>query len=97
MSFGSAPLVALFIYLALNRMVQYSEPSFYNLDFGFHKIQRYEHHLINFEESLNYGITPHGLRLHKKPAIQTISADFAVRWKTALQDAGHKLVSLLLD
>ena len=53
MNTDSAPLVALFIVAALNGMVHYSQHSPFNLDFAFNKIQRYEHHLLNFEDSLN--------------------------------------------
>ena len=41
-------------------------------------------------------ITPYGLRMNRKPGIQTVSVDFTQKWNEILKGTERKLVELLL-
>ena len=54
-------------------------------------------HLV--QKPLTYkheGITPAGLSINKKPAINIVSSDFHKNWKTIISKAEKDLVKLLL-
>ena len=46
------------------------------LDHLVQKSLRYKHHKQNYIRNLGEGIIPTGLRINKKPAINTVSSDF---------------------
>ena len=46
------------------------------LDRLYNKKLRYEHHHLNFQESILQDVTPFGLRIKKKPAITPKSTNF---------------------
>ena len=49
------------------------------LDRLLQKSYRYEHHLLNYQESKKSGLIPNGLRINKSPAIKPLSKDFNQR------------------
>ena len=57
---------------------------------------RYQHHWENYQTSLLEGLTPSGLQIKKRPAINSISGTFEEQWNFFLYDAEKKLVQLLL-
>ena len=57
---------------------------------------KYYHHAENYKQSILQDITPFGLRLKKKAAINPISPDFNIEWNGILKDAERKLLKLLL-
>ena len=57
---------------------------------------KYYHHAENYKQSILEDITPFGLRLKKKAAINPISPDFNIEWNGILKDAERKLLKLLL-
>ena len=57
---------------------------------------RYQHHWENYQASLLEGLTPSGLQIKKRPAINSISGTFEEQWNFFLYDAEKKLVQLLL-
>ena len=44
----------------------------------YQRMLRYEHHQVNYQSSLQYGITPFGLQLKKRAQIETISEDLTM-------------------
>ena len=66
------------------------------LDYLVQKSLRYKHHKKNYIRSLDEGILSTGLRINKKPAINTVSSDFHNNWKTIISKAEKDLVQLLL-
>ena len=66
------------------------------LDRLLQKSYRYEHHLLNYQESKKSGLIPNGLRINKSPAIKPLSKDFNQRWNEILYNAENNLVELLL-
>ena len=48
---------------------------------------RYEHHHLNYKESLENGLIPKGLKINKRPAIKPVTEDFFEKWNTILLDA----------
>ena len=65
------------------------------LDHLVQKSLRYKYKL-NYIRSLEEGIIPTGLRICKKPAINTVSSDFHNNWKIIISKAEKDLVQLLL-
>ena len=57
---------------------------------------KYYHHAENYKQSILQDITPFGLQLKKKAAINPISPDFNTEWNGILKDAERKLLKLLL-
>ena len=57
---------------------------------------KYYHHAENYKQSILQDITPFGLRLKKKAAINPISPDFNIERNGILKDAERKLLKLLL-
>ena len=57
---------------------------------------RYQHHWENYQASLLERLTPSGLQIKKRPAINSISGTFEEQWNFFLYDAEKKLVQLLL-
>ena len=57
---------------------------------------KYYHHAENYKQSILQDITPFGLRLKKKAAINPIFPDFNIEWNGILKDAERKLLKLLL-
>ena len=66
------------------------------LDYLLQKNYRYEHHLQNYQTSLNTGLIPNGLKIKKLPAITPVSEDFNTNWNEVLYNAEKNLVELLL-
>ena len=66
------------------------------LDHLVQKLFRCKHRKQNYTRSLDEGILTTGLRINKKPAINTVSPDFHNNWKTILSKAEKDLVQLLL-
>ena len=66
------------------------------LDRLLQKSYRYEHHLLNYQESKKSGLIPNGLRINKSPSIKPLSKDFNQRWNEILYNAENNLVELLL-
>ena len=66
------------------------------MDLLYQKLLRYQHHWENYQTSLLEGLTPSGLRIKKRPAINSISDTFEEQWNFVLYDAEKKLVQLLL-
>ena len=58
---------------------------------------RYQHHHLNYKESLENGLIPKGLKINKRPAIKPVTEDFFEKWNTILLDAKNSLVQLLLS
>ena len=57
---------------------------------------RYQHHHLNFKESLENGLIPKGLKINKQPAIKPVTEEFFEKWNAMLLDAEKTLVQLLL-
>ena len=57
---------------------------------------RYQHHHLNFKESLENGLIPKGLKINKQPAIKPVTEEFFEKWYAILLDAEKTLVQLLL-
>ena len=87
--------ISLFVIQLVNGMVLY-DGSTKTLDHLVQKSLRYKHHMQNYIRSLDDGIIPTGLRINKKPAINTVSSDFHSNYKTILSKAEKDLVQLLL-
>ena len=87
--------ILLFVIQLVNGMVLYDGATTI-LDHLVQKSLRYKHHKQNYIRSLDEGIIPTGLRINKKPAINTVSSDFHNNWKTILSKAEKDLVQLLL-
>ena len=68
-------LILLFVIQLVNGMVLYEEATT-ALDHLVQKSLRYKHLKQNYIRSLDEGIIPAGLRINKKPAINTVSFDF---------------------
>lgn len=66
-----------------------------NLDRLYKKLLRYEHHRLNYNESLLRGITPFGLCIKRRAQITPVSIDFQKRWDEVLCEAERRLVTLL--
>ena len=76
--------------------IKYKEWGNTHLDLLYQKLLRYQHHWENYQTSLLEGLTPSGLRIKKRPAINSISDTFEKQWNFVLYDAEKKLVQLLL-
>ena len=63
----------------------------------YQKILRYQHHYLNYENSIRSDVIPHGLQIKKSAQIERNSPDFEDKWNNVLLEAERKLVSLLLD
>ena len=72
-----------------------SEDKLFN--FKYQKLLRYEHHKLNYMESIKRNITPSGLKIKKTAAIQSASPEFKDQWDAILNDAESKLIKLLLQ
>ena len=57
---------------------------------------RYQHHHLNYKESLEKDLIPKGLKINKQPAIKPAMEDFFEKWNTIFLDAENSLVQLLL-
>ena len=57
---------------------------------------RYQHHQLNYEESLCRGVVPKGLQIRKDPLFEPISNDFQIKWNEILYNAEKNLDELLL-
>ena len=57
---------------------------------------KYGHHAENYKQSVLEDITPFGLRLKKKAAINPLSNDFNIEWNGKPKDDKRKLLKLLL-
>ena len=57
---------------------------------------KYGHHAENYKQSVLEDITPFGLRLKKKAAINPLSNDFNIEWNGIPKDDERKLLKLLL-
>ena len=66
------------------------------LDHLVQKSLRYKHHKQNYIRSSDEGIIPAGLRINKKPPINTVSSNFHNNWKTIISKAEKDLVRILL-
>ena len=66
------------------------------VDLLYQQALKYHHHAENYHQSILQDITPFGLRLKKKDAINPISPDFDNQWYGILKDAKRKLLKLLL-
>ena len=66
------------------------------LDLMIQKSLRYKHHRLNYIQSLGEGIILSGLKIKKKPAFQSVSEDFEVKWNSILYNAERNIVELLL-
>ena len=58
---------------------------------------RYQHHHLNYKESLENGLIPNGLKTNKRPAIKPVSEKVFEKWNTILFTAEQDLVKLLLS
>ena len=63
----------------------------------YNKKFRYEHHHLNFQESILRDVAPFGLRIKKKPGITPKSIKFLSRWKEILKQAEKGLIQLLSE
>ena len=66
------------------------------VDLPYQHALKYGHHAKYYKESILEDITPFGLRLKKKAAINPRSPDFNIEWNGILKDAERKLLKLLL-
>ena len=62
----------------------------------YNKRIRYDHHAENYRRSTIEDETPYGLRINRKPGIQTVSVNFIEKWNEILKGTDRKLVELLL-
>ena len=53
---------------------------------------KYYHHAENYQQSILQDITPFGLRLKEKAAINPICPDFNSQWNGILKDAEQDIV-----
>ena len=67
------------------------------LEHFIHKLIRYQHHGLNYKESLENGLLPNRLNINKRSAIKLVSKDFFEKWNTILFTAEQELVKLLLS
>ena len=57
---------------------------------------RHDHHAENYRRSMIEDETSYGLRIKRKPGIQTASVNFIEKWNEILKGTERKLVELLL-
>ena len=57
---------------------------------------RYQHHHLNFKESLENGLIPKGLKINKQPAIKPVKEEFFEKQNAILLDTEKTSVQLLL-
>ena len=55
-----------------------------------------DHHEGNYRQNIIKDETLYGLRINRKPGIQTVSVNFIERWNSILKETERKLVELLL-
>ena len=67
------------------------------VDLLYHHALTYYHHAENYQQIILQDITPFGLRLKKRAAINSISPDFNSYCNGTLEDAERKLLTLLLE
>ena len=67
------------------------------LDHLVQKSLKYKHYKQNYIRNLDEGIIPAGLRINKKPAVNTVLFDFHKNWKTIISKAERDLVQLPLQ
>ena len=60
------------------------------------KLIRYQHHHLNYKESIENGLIPKGLKINKQPTIKPVTKDLFEKWIAILLDAQNSLVQLLL-
>ena len=65
-----------------------------HLDYLLQKSFPYEDHLKNYEQSLETGLIPNGLRIKKSVAITPVTEDFHRKWQQILYNAEKNLVEL---
>ena len=68
-----------------------------NSNILYQKKLRYEHHLINYENSISLDNIPYGLRLEKKALITPVSDGFNLKWNDILRNTERNLVTLLKE
>ena len=78
-----------------NGMVLHGE-TLLHLDLLVQKSLRYKHHKLNYIQSLDECVMQSGLKIKKKPAFQSVSEDFEVKWNSILYNAEGNIVELLL-
>ena len=68
-----------------------------NSNILYQKKLRYEHHLINYENSISLDNIPYGLRVEKKALITPVSDGFNLKWNDILRNTERSLVTLLKE
>ena len=58
---------------------------------------RYQHHHLNYKESLENGLISKGLMINKRTAIKPVSENFLEKWNALLITFEQDLVKLLLS
>ena len=98
----ACPLIILIIILVLhnvlllaNGMVRPGE-TLSHLDLLLQKSLRFNHHKLNYIQSLGEGVIPSGMKIKKKPAFQPVSEDAEVKLNSILCNAERNVVELLL-
>ena len=67
------------------------------LDRLYNKKLRYEHHYLNFQESILRDVAQFGLRIKNKPGIAPKSINLLSRWKEILRQVERGLIELMSE